>query len=509
MNDALLLASAVGHAALLLWIGFGKDRSRPTLWLALLSADFLLWTLAAYVNHAQRSLIGTTLDASCNALAVPLAHQFVQARARAPKRAAYVSIFLWMMFGALALSAWSSFFTQSEDWVSSRAWAGGLLFGLAIVTVRIALMLSHAASSERDPLEVRNVWLTGAAFVLAGVGLSLDLAVDLGLRGPRLGSPSVLLATILLALVTVRRSARALRGLLLALGFALLLVTGAGVYGTFRTYGGGAATIVVALLVVLLVLGISLSNVVRHTERARAKRDELVLVGRMTSQLLHDLKNPMAALLGATEVLEKNGRSNEALRDEMLTLVRNQSERLAQIVDRYGRMSRVLVTPHSTDVVLLAERVVRAFRAEIAQRDDAPELVLEVAEGAPKTLQADSELLTSSLENLLRNALEALAEPGEPPRPSARICVSCTNVSQRGSPYLVLSVKDNGPGMDAETRDAASADFATTKTTGSGLGLSFVRRVAEGHGGRLTLVTQPGQGCEASIWLPVEPASLP
>jgi len=63
-------------------------------------------------------------------------------------------------------------------------------------------------------------------------------------------------------------------------------------------------------------------------------------------------------------------------------------------------------------------------------------------------------------------------------------------------------VEDSGAGMDARTRERAFDDFFTTKPSGSGLGLAFVRRVVEAHGGDASLDSALGRGTVVRVWLP-------
>ena len=69
---------------------------------------------------------------------------------------------------------------------------------------------------------------------------------------------------------------------------------------------------------------------------------------------------------------------------------------------------------------------------------------------------------------------------------------------------MTLTVEDAGLGMSARTRERAMDDFYTTKATGSGLGLAFVRRVAEAHGGDVSLWSKEGAGTTVRLFLPLE-----
>jgi signal transduction histidine kinase len=70
------------------------------------------------------------------------------------------------------------------------------------------------------------------------------------------------------------------------------------------------------------------------------------------------------------------------------------------------------------------------------------------------------------------------------------------------SPGVVVTVADTGIGMDARTRERAFDEFFSTKATGSGLGLAFVQRVVESHGGSVTLASTIGRGTVVSLRLP-------
>ena len=111
--------------------------------------------------------------------------------------------------------------------------------------------------------------------------------------------------------------------------------------------------------------------------------------------------------------------------------------------------------------------------------------------------QADRDLLAGALENLLQNAVEAH------PR-DASVIVRTAFSSARQMPGVLVSVEDKGAGMSARVRERALDDFFTTKETGTGLGLPFVRRVAEAHGGEISLISKDGAGTVVRMFIPLE-----
>ena len=118
------------------------------------------------------------------------------------------------------------------------------------------------------------------------------------------------------------------------------------------------------------------------------------------------------------------------------------------------------------------------------------ELRLDLGPDLP-VVEADRDLLARAIENLLRNAIEAMPGGGTVTVSTARAAVG-----------VRVEVRDSGPGMDAVTRERALEGFFTTKASGSGMGLAFASRVARAHGGTLSVSSRPGQGTAVEIGLP-------
>jgi signal transduction histidine kinase len=106
-------------------------------------------------------------------------------------------------------------------------------------------------------------------------------------------------------------------------------------------------------------------------------------------------------------------------------------------------------------------------------------------------------MLARVLENLVRNAIEAMPSGGA-------VTVRTARSSSGGRDGILIAVEDSGHGMDARTKDLALDDFFTTKAHGSGLGLAFVRRVAEAHGGDVLIASTEGRGTVVTVRLPVD-----
>ncbi|HHH27653.1 MAG TPA: two-component sensor histidine kinase, partial [Polyangiaceae bacterium] len=226
-----------------------------------------------------------------------------------------------------------------------------------------------------------------------------------------------------------------------------------------------------------------------HVE-VRERTVHLATLGRLSAQMAHDIRNPLAAIRGAAQYLDEERKRGGALEDsaEFLTLILEQTERLDKVVSDYRRLGRAEPAFETAEVPALLARVLSNARL-IAEREPTIQV-----EGHPPvealTWSLDPELVTTALENLVRNAVEAMPDGGT-------IHID----SKLGGRTLSLRVSDDGPGMDARTREQSSQSFFTTKATGSGLGLAFARRVAEAHGGRLHIESAPGRGTSVTLVL--------
>jgi signal transduction histidine kinase len=120
------------------------------------------------------------------------------------------------------------------------------------------------------------------------------------------------------------------------------------------------------------------------------------------------------------------------------------------------------------------------------------EVRVDVGEELP-ACSADADLVRRALENVVQNAVEAMPDGG---------ILTVRARAASGPAGVVLSVADEGGGLDARTRERAFDEFFTTKAGGSGLGLGFVRRVVEAHGGTVALAGREGRGTVVELTLP-------
>jgi signal transduction histidine kinase len=187
---------------------------------------------------------------------------------------------------------------------------------------------------------------------------------------------------------------------------------------------------------------------------------------------------------------ERQGRSLADHR-EFLDLMLEQVARMHRVVDQYQRTARVepVPSPVSLNDVVRDVLALQPFAAS-----DTTRVTSDLAAALP-ACNLDRDLVARAIENLVQNAFEAMPGGGT---------VKVRTSRREGSDgAVVLSVEDSGCGMDVRQMERAFDEFYTTKAQGSGLGLSFVRRVVDAHGGAVGLTSEVGRGTSVRIEFPV------
>ncbi len=257
----------------------------------------------------------------------------------------------------------------------------------------------------------------------------------------------------------------------------------------FVHMGASSAILVLGAATLTLAMTAASRRLLFDSAERQARRDQLATLGRFTAQMAHDVKNPLAALKGAAQLLREDlARPAAGLdRARFADLMVEQIDRIDGIIDLYGRLSRVELQREPLDL----NATVRSALALQSLVHPTIRVRAELSEPAPRCL-ADVAMLARVVENLVRNAIEATADGG-----TVRVGTAADDEGVR------FSVADDGYGMDARTRERAFDEFFTTKARGSGLGLAFVKRIIAAHGGRVSLDSEPGRGTVVTVKLPV------
>ena len=225
----------------------------------------------------------------------------------------------------------------------------------------------------------------------------------------------------------------------------------------------------------------------KEAEERLAQQAALARVGQMAAVVAHEVRNPLAGIKGAIQVLL----SRRSATDPELPVMRDVVARIDALGDLINDLM-VFARPRPPQPTTFQVRQLIGDAVTMLRRDPAGASLEVTTAGPDVTLIADAELVRATLLNLLLNAAQAMGGAG-------RIAVT---VEQRGDSCAV-AVRDSGPGVPPDIRDQIFEPFFTTKARGGGLGLPIARRTAELHGGSLTLESPAGGGTVVTLTLPL------
>jgi two-component system sensor kinase FixL len=243
----------------------------------------------------------------------------------------------------------------------------------------------------------------------------------------------------------------------------------------------------------LLIVGHDITELKAAQERA-LHSERMAAIGQMCAGLAHESRNALQRSQACLEML--------ALKHEDRPDALNLISRIQQAQDDLHRLYED-VREYAAPIKLairdcqLPEVWRRAWSHLEPIRDGRHAVLREPEKGLELTCQADGFRLEQVFRNILDNSLAAC--PGR-----AEIRIEGSPASLDGRKAIRISVRDNGPGLDAEQRDKIFESFYTTKTRGTGLGMAIVKRIVEAHGGRVEIGGPVGPGAEILITLPME-----
>lgn len=241
---------------------------------------------------------------------------------------------------------------------------------------------------------------------------------------------------------------------------------------------------------------------IRQLQKQLHHNDRLASIGRLSAGMAHEIKNPLVTIKTFTQLLPEQF-DDEDFRHTFSSLVGGEIERIDRIVSQLLQFSRPS-PPTFSDVRLhhLLDNACEFVKYEISKQ----RMTLETELAADDDrINADGELLRQAFVNLILNALEAM-EPGGRLTIRVRSCTTdelppgCESGGHHG--WLHVEFEDTGCGMPQEQVNLVFEPFYTTKSTGTGLGLSVVHGIIKDHHGWIHVTSQPDHGTTFHVYLP-------
>lgn len=232
----------------------------------------------------------------------------------------------------------------------------------------------------------------------------------------------------------------------------------------------------------------------RNTQERLLHSERLATVGKLAAKVAHEIRNPLSSIsLNLDLVEDEIAASAVSAADEtmsLLTSIRTEVERLAEIADNYLRLARLPEPRRATESVKeVLESLCDLLRGELAERQ--VEVKLHIEPNLPPVL-VDENQLKQVLLNILRNAFEAM--------PSGGLVTVAARVADGG---VEIVIADEGQGISPENLDRIFEPFFTTKAYGTGLGLAVAKQIVQAHDGSVTCSSQPGRGTVLTVRIPI------
>lgn len=234
---------------------------------------------------------------------------------------------------------------------------------------------------------------------------------------------------------------------------------------------------------------------IKALEEQVRQRERLASVGELAAGLAHEIRNPLAAMSGAMEVLQHDLHL-EGEHQLLMAIALRETERLNGLISQFLLYARP-ASPYKRvcDLRLVVGETVallkshHAYRPTVDIREDAP--------AEPLWVTADANQLRQVVWNLFLNALQAMPNGG---RLTIRLCEH--SATSDGGRVVEMMIGDTGQGIRAEDLRRMFLPFFTTKAGGSGLGLAIVHRIVEEHGGHVDVASEWEKGTRVLITLP-------
>jgi putative nucleotidyltransferase with HDIG domain len=240
-----------------------------------------------------------------------------------------------------------------------------------------------------------------------------------------------------------------------------------------------------------------------HTAQSEILRSKMMVsIGEMAAGAAHEMNNPLAVISGRSQLLASQ--LTDPKHKAAAHLVHEQSHRLSAIITELMDFARPEApSPRQSD---LADIVGRALH-EAKMRQDPADRAIEVTMGDVPPVMVDPRQIAAALHEVLDNALQATDPAGKPPGYRGHVAIHAAF-----DPYssrVVLTVSDDGCGMDEETVKRAFDPFFSSKPAGRrrGMGLAKALRWVEASGGSVRLESRPGQGTRTVLLLPAAAAT--
>jgi two-component system, NtrC family, sensor histidine kinase PilS len=238
-----------------------------------------------------------------------------------------------------------------------------------------------------------------------------------------------------------------------------------------------------------------LKSMEEHVQRM----ERMVYAGKMAAEIAHEIRNPLAAISGAAQMLQSE-MARGSFHAKLMNIVSREVQRIDNLITDFlwlAKGSQRSEKIEEVSVCALIEEVFALLKARDIINDSHR---LETVFESMPVFVVDPQHLRQILWHLMVNAVEAMADGGR-----LTVRVAAPEASPLPELKTLIKITDTGSGIPEEDRDRVFEPFFSTKKSGTGLGLSIVYQVMENLGGRIELKSDKDSGTSVTLFFPFDP----
>lgn len=261
----------------------------------------------------------------------------------------------------------------------------------------------------------------------------------------------------------------------------------------FYYYLGLATGMLIGLVIAVIITRIAYLRLVRAQRRAQMN-ERLAELGTLTGGLAHEIKNPLSTIQLNLQLLLEDIHPDDPLHGKFsnrISTVQREAGRLRDILDDFLRFAgKITLQPQQVDLNELLQDLVDFFSPQA--QSQRIELRLRRSP-RPVLAEVDPRLIKQAILNLMLNGMQAM-NPG-----GGELILNLTADAH----HAVIDVIDTGKGMPPDVQQKIFQAYYSLRKGGTGLGLAMARRIADEHGGKISVRSEEGKGTDFTVTLPL------
>ncbi|WP_405102001.1 ATP-binding protein [Oceanobacillus sp. FSL H7-0719] len=222
----------------------------------------------------------------------------------------------------------------------------------------------------------------------------------------------------------------------------------------------------------------------KEAKEMMIQAEKMSVVGQLAAGIAHEIRNPLTSLKGFLQLLQAGVRH----KDEYYKIMKDEIEKMEAITSELLFMAKPLTNNMKDECV---DKMIRDVAILLQSQARLKNVSIKIREPITEKIYCDSSQIKQVLINLVKNAIEAMEQPGE-----------ITLFVHSNNEQVIINIKDEGVGIPTDIIDQLGSPFFTTKKEGTGLGLNITKEILKLHGGSLSFSKNRDKGSTFQLFFP-------